>query len=93
MKIWLDISNSPHINMFLGMIEDLGRAHEFIVTVRPLILAPGYLSPEADSMPRREGVAVELQIADALINSGTAASRDLAHPSYSLSRSCNIHLS
>jgi len=35
-KIWLEISNSPHINMFLGMIEDLGRAHEFIVTARPL---------------------------------------------------------
>ena len=36
MRIWLEISNSPHINMFLGMIEDLGGAHEFIVTARPL---------------------------------------------------------
>jgi hypothetical protein len=77
---------------YTSMLEDLARAHEFIVTVRPLILAPGYLSPEADSMPRREGVAVELQIADALINSGTAASRDLAHPSYCLSHSCNTCL-
>jgi hypothetical protein len=73
---------------YTSMLEDLARAHEFIVTVRPLILVPEYLSPEADSI----GVAVELQIADALINSGTAASRDLAHPSYCLSHSCNTCL-
>jgi len=36
MNIWLEISNSPHINMFSGMLEDLARAHEFIVTARPL---------------------------------------------------------
>ncbi len=36
MKIWLEISNSPHVNLFAGMIEELGRLHEIIVTARPL---------------------------------------------------------
>lgn len=36
MKIWLDISNSPHINLFLGMIRDLRGAHELVITARPL---------------------------------------------------------
>jgi uncharacterized protein len=36
MNIWLEISNSPHINLFSGMLEDLVRAHEVIVTARPL---------------------------------------------------------
>ncbi len=29
MNIWLEISNSPHINTFSGMLGDLARAHEF----------------------------------------------------------------
>ena len=36
MKIWFDLSNSPHINMFRAMIRDLQRSHEVIVTSRPL---------------------------------------------------------
>lgn len=36
MKIWFDISNSPHINMFRAMILDLKREHQVIVTSRPL---------------------------------------------------------
>src|SRR2546422_2082626 len=36
MNIWLDISNSPHVNLFRGMINDLARSHEFVVTSRPL---------------------------------------------------------
>lgn len=36
MNIWLEISNSPHINLFAGMIHDLGRSHRVIVTARPL---------------------------------------------------------
>ena len=36
MNIWLDISNSPHINLFRGMIHDLGRSHGLVVTSRPL---------------------------------------------------------
>lgn len=36
MKIWLDLSNSPHINLFSGLIHDLGHRHEIIVTARPL---------------------------------------------------------
>ncbi|AWL07173.1 DUF354 domain-containing protein [Massilia oculi] len=36
MKIWFDLSNSPHINMFRTMIGDLQRSHEVIVTSRPL---------------------------------------------------------
>lgn len=36
MKIWLDISNSPHINLFSRMIHELARSHEIIVTARAL---------------------------------------------------------
>jgi len=36
MKIWLEISNSPHINLFSALIHDLGRSHEIVVTARPL---------------------------------------------------------
>lgn len=36
MKIWFDLSNSPHINLFGAMIRDLQREHEVIITCRPL---------------------------------------------------------
>lgn len=36
MKIWFDLSNSPHINMFRALIRDLQREHEVIITCRPL---------------------------------------------------------
>ncbi len=36
MKIWFDLSNSPHINMFAAMIRDLSKEHEIIITCRPL---------------------------------------------------------
>jgi uncharacterized protein len=37
MKIWFDLSNSPHINMFYDMIRELeGMGHEVIITCRPL---------------------------------------------------------
>jgi predicted glycosyltransferase len=36
MRIWFDISNSPHINMFAAMIRDLEREHEVLITCRPL---------------------------------------------------------
>lgn len=36
MKIWFDLSNSPHINMFAALIRDLQRQHEVIITCRPL---------------------------------------------------------
>ena len=37
MKIWFDLSNSPHINMFHDMIRELeSRGHEVIITSRPL---------------------------------------------------------
>lgn len=37
MKIWFDLSNSPHINLFHDMIRDLEHAgHEIIITCRPL---------------------------------------------------------
>jgi len=35
-KIWLELSNSPHINMFAAMIRDLEREHEVLITCRPL---------------------------------------------------------
>jgi predicted glycosyltransferase len=36
MRIWLEISNSPHINLFAGIIGELARVHEIVVTARPL---------------------------------------------------------
>lgn len=36
MRIWFDLSNSPHINMFASMIRDLEREHEVVITCRPL---------------------------------------------------------
>ncbi len=37
MRIWFDLSNSPHINLFAGLIRELGReGHEAIITCRPL---------------------------------------------------------
>lgn len=37
MKVWFDLSNSPHINLFYDLIRDLEDCgHEVIVTCRPL---------------------------------------------------------
>jgi predicted glycosyltransferase len=35
-RIWFDISNSPHINFFAAMIRELKDEHEIIITCRPL---------------------------------------------------------
>jgi predicted glycosyltransferase len=36
-KIWFDLSNSPHINLFARMIRDLeADGHEVVITCRPL---------------------------------------------------------
>lgn len=37
MRIWFDLSNSPHINMFYDLIRDLEtEGHEIVITCRPL---------------------------------------------------------
>ena len=36
MKIWFDLSNSPHINLFAEIIRDLKKENEVIITCRPL---------------------------------------------------------
>ena len=36
MRIWFELTNSPHINMFAAMIRDLEREHEVVITCRPL---------------------------------------------------------
>jgi uncharacterized protein len=37
MKIWFDLSNSPHINLFAQLIRELeGEGHEVVITCRPL---------------------------------------------------------
>ncbi len=36
MKIWFDLSNSPHINMFAALIRELQQHHEVVITCRPL---------------------------------------------------------
>jgi predicted glycosyltransferase len=36
MRIWFELTNSPHINLFAAMIRELEREHEIIITSRPL---------------------------------------------------------
>ena len=36
MKIWIDLTNSPHVNFFAGMIRELEKDHDFLLTCRPL---------------------------------------------------------
>lgn len=36
MKIWIDLTNSPHVNFFARMIKDLQEDHEVLMTCRPL---------------------------------------------------------
>ncbi len=36
MRIWFDLSNSPHVNFFAAMINELQREHEVVITCRPL---------------------------------------------------------
>jgi uncharacterized protein len=36
MRIWFELSNSPHINMFAAMIRDLEREHEVVISCRAL---------------------------------------------------------
>lgn len=36
MRIWFDISNSPHINMFAALIRELQVHHDVVITCRPL---------------------------------------------------------
>ncbi len=36
MKIWIDLTNSPHVNFFADMIHALQKEHEVLLTCRPL---------------------------------------------------------
>ena len=36
MRIWFELTNSPHINMFAALIRELEDEHEVIITCRPL---------------------------------------------------------
>lgn len=36
MRIWIDLTNSPHVNFFAAMIEELSKDHEILLTCRPL---------------------------------------------------------
>lgn len=36
MKIWIDLTNSPHVNFFAAMIEELRIEHEVLLTCRSL---------------------------------------------------------
>ena len=36
MKIWIDLTNSPHVNFFDHMIRELQKNHEVLLTCRPL---------------------------------------------------------
>ncbi len=35
-KIWFDLSNSPHINLFMDLIRELEREYEIVITTRNL---------------------------------------------------------
>ena len=34
LKIWIDITNTPHVNVLLPIIKDLEKKHELIITAR-----------------------------------------------------------
>jgi predicted glycosyltransferase len=36
MRIWIDLSNSPHVPFFTPLIRELGDEHELLLTCRPL---------------------------------------------------------
>ena len=36
MKIWFDITNSPHVHFFAALIKELQQDHELLITCRPL---------------------------------------------------------
>lgn len=36
MKIWIDLTNSPHVNFFASMIRELEKDHDLLLTCRPL---------------------------------------------------------
>lgn len=36
MKIWIDLTNSPHVNFFDSMIREFKKKHEVLLTCRPL---------------------------------------------------------
>lgn len=36
MKIWIDLTNSPHVNFFANVIKELRVGHEVVLTCRPL---------------------------------------------------------
>lgn len=36
MRVWFDLSNSPHINLFYGLIKELESRHTVFITCRPL---------------------------------------------------------
>ena len=36
MKIWIDLTNSPHVNFFAGLIRELQQGHKVLLTCRPL---------------------------------------------------------
>jgi predicted glycosyltransferase len=36
MRIWIDLSNSPHVNLFAGIIGELQKEHSVLLTCRPL---------------------------------------------------------
>ncbi len=43
MKIWIDLSNSPHVNFFAGMMRELQKEHSVLLTCRPLANTIGLL--------------------------------------------------
>ncbi len=43
MKIWIDLSNSPHVNIFSGMIRKLQKEHSVLLTCRPFANTIGLL--------------------------------------------------
>jgi hypothetical protein len=36
MKIWIDLTNSPHVNFFAGLIRELEKDYDLLLTCRPL---------------------------------------------------------
>ncbi|MDP7282568.1 MAG: DUF354 domain-containing protein, partial [Candidatus Undinarchaeales archaeon] len=52
MKLWIDLSNAPHVLFFRRLIKDLGNEHELLVTARKY----GYL----EDLIAKEGITAQI---------------------------------
>lgn len=69
MKVWIDISNSPHVLLFRNLIKDLEKEHEVLVTARKFAYIEGLLEQfgiDAKVIGKHGGKGLEDKLAASL---------------------------